>query len=146
MRKITIDFSLDNPIRYGRFLGYRGEHKATEVNIVPPNCMKDNSNVQFYKVVFGFECGRPYCSDNLYMNESRESIDFLIPIEVTSHPIVSLQLEGHDYKGDLILKSESIMGLVFEPSVFVEKVEDIYVTENKTAEALTTEEIDELTV
>ena len=121
MRHFTINFSSKYPVQGSMVLGCMGEHNATELSIIPPDIMKNNNEISYYKVVFGFECDQPYSSPALYKDIIGDVITIDIPYNVTSHSIVSVQLEGYDDNENLVIKSSTIHGLVFEPSVFEEK-------------------------
>ena len=118
MRQINIDFSQTNPANGNKILGYRGEHKATQLIITPPEVMTQNADICSYRVVFGFECDNPYSSTDWYRSIGGDEVVLEIPSAVTSHSVVSLQLEGYGESGDLLIKSSTLYGFVFESSVY----------------------------
>lgn len=116
MRKITIDFTKENPCE-NTVLGYVGEHNATELLIIPPKELAENERVKFFKLAFSVPYSVIY-SENLYIGLLKNSIiEWSIPDSVTKHTVVSLQVEAYGEKGNLLMKSPTIHGLRFRESV-----------------------------
>lgn len=113
--QIRIDFS--NPENFlpdGDTLGNEGEHNATELLITPPDSMKSNLKVSFYRLAFELQNCRTYHSDKL---ANYETISFFVPYDVSTSDMVAVQLEGYDDNGNLVIKSDKVSKLKFKPSV-----------------------------
>lgn len=116
MRKITIDFTKENPCE-NTVLGYVGEHNATELLIIPPKELSENERVKFFKLAFSVPYSVVY-SENLHIGMlGKSTIEWSIPDSVTKYPVVSLQIEAYGEKEKLLVKSPTIHGLRFRESV-----------------------------
>ena len=103
MRTVTIDYT-DLPETLP-LLGYVGEHNATELEITPPSEMSNNTDITGYRVAFGVE-GKIYRSQTLAVIP----LTCLMWQDVTQGNVVTIQLEGYDNNGDLVVKSPMLYG------------------------------------
>lgn len=103
IRRITIDFTAQQPINC-RMCGYIGEHNATELLIIPPSEMTENTAVTAYAVVF--TTGGKRIVSRTY--GSSEEICVLIWQQLTRNPVLNVQLEAYDDGGELVAKSPMV--------------------------------------
>ncbi len=120
MKTITIDFTKTPAEISDRILGYQGEHNRTELIITPPAEMAEDPNIISYAVAFqvgAYEVAHSEICDKA------DTITVLIKREVSQINVTSLQLEGYDGEETLLIKSERIMDLIFEPSAMGKEYE-----------------------
>lgn len=116
MRQFHIDFTgTENTLPDGNILGNQGEHNATELIITPPQEMTDNENITSYRIAFELCNCRAVHSEII---EKSETLSLPLFSQITSSDTVAVQLEGYDNNGELVIKSEKITKLKFNPSVY----------------------------
>lgn len=103
IRRITIDFTAENPVDQ-RVGGYLGEHNATELLIIPPPEMTENAAVTAYAAVF--TTGGKRIVSRTY--GSSEAICVPIWQQLTQNPVLNVQLEAYDDAGELVAKSQLV--------------------------------------
>lgn len=103
IRRITIDFTAENPVGQ-RVGGYLGEHNATELLIIPPPEMTENAAVTAYAAVF--TTGGKRIVSRTY--GSSEAICVPIWQQLTQNPVLNVQLEAYDDGGELVAKSQLV--------------------------------------
>lgn len=103
IRRITIDFTAENPVGQ-RVGGYLGEHNAAELLIIPPPEMTENAAVTAYAAVF--TTGGKRIVSRTYGN----SEEICVPIwqQLTQNPVLNVQLEAYDGDGELVVKSPMV--------------------------------------
>ena len=106
--------SADNILPDGDFAGYVGEHNATLLEITPPKEMTDCEDIATYRIAFELTNCRAVHSDPI---TKAVSISMLLPAQVTSSKVISVQLEGYSTDNNLVAKSEKISKIKFYPSV-----------------------------
>ncbi len=120
MKTITIDFTKTPAEISDRILGHQGEQNRTELIITPPAEMAENPDIISYAVAF--QVGA-YDVAHSEICDKADTITVLIKREVSQINVISLQLEGYDGEENLLIKSERITDLVFEPSVMGKEFE-----------------------
>lgn len=111
MRKITIDFTKENPCE-NTVLGYVGEHNATELLIIPPKELAENERVTGYAAAF--TAGGSVVRSRTFRKD--EELVISLWQQLTEHSILGVQLEAFDYNGDFVGKSVYVPFLRFLPS------------------------------
>lgn len=111
MRKITIDFTKENPCE-NTVLGYVGEHNATELLIIPPKELAENERVTGYAAAF--TAGGSIIRSRTFRKD--EELIVSLWQQLTEHSILGVQLEAFDYNGDFVGKSVYVPFLRFLPS------------------------------
>ena len=110
MRTVRINFTAPwKPMRNSCVLGYIGEHNATRLEIVPPADMQTNNDIVSCCVVFETG-GLLIHSEKL---DFAETMHLMLPIQLTMNKNIKLQLEAYDSDGQIIMKSQTVTGLVF---------------------------------
>lgn len=118
MKTITIDFTKTPAEISDKILGHQGEHKHTKLIITPPAEMTENPDIISYSVAFEVGAHKVAHSE---ICDKADTITVLIERKVSKTNVISLQLEGYDGKEDLLVLSERITGLIFEPSAMGEE-------------------------
>ena len=97
MRTVKIDYSLANPkVSYdGSAIGIQGEHRASELVIVPPPDMPSGLEYRL-----AFDPGG--MSDTLSLTDGE--LRYELPQSITRHEVVSMNIEGYE-GADRIYKS-----------------------------------------
>ena len=97
MRTVKIDYSLVSPkVSYdGSAIGIQGEHRASELVIVPPPDMPSELEYRL-----AFDPGG--MSDTLSLTDGE--LRYELPQSITRHEVVSMNIEGYE-GGDRIYKS-----------------------------------------
>ena len=108
MRTVKIDYSLANPkVSYdGSAIGIQGEHRASELVIIPPLDMPSELEYRL-----AFDPGG--MSDTLSLTDGE--LRYELPQSITRHEVVSMNIEGYE-GGDRIYKSV-IVELYFNEAV-----------------------------
>lgn len=114
MKTVTIDFTKTPAEISDRILGHQGEKNRTRLIITPPAEMTDEPKVISYAVAFQIGAHKVAHSE---ICDKADTITVLIDNSVSKTNVISLQLEGYDGEETLLMKSERITDLVFEPSV-----------------------------
>lgn len=114
IRTIKIDFTSENTLPEGSFLGYQGEHNATTLSVIPPAEMTECEEIIAYKVAFQLHNHR-LCRSELI--EKTSLVEVVLSAQITSSKEISVQLEGYGADGNLVVKSPKISKLMFEDSV-----------------------------
>lgn len=111
MRKITIDFTKENPCE-NTVLGFIGEHNATELIIIPPSELAENERVTGYAAAFTAN------GSVIRSRTFRKDEELIVSLwkQLTEHSILGVQLEAFDYDGELVAKSVYVPFLRFLPS------------------------------
>lgn len=115
MRFIHIDFeNPENMLPDGYILGNQGEHNATVLVIIPPEDMRTDRDITSFRVAFELTNCRTVRSKSY-----DKTIEFSVPLfsQITSSETISVQLEGYDDNGELVVKSDKVTKLKFNPSV-----------------------------
>ena len=138
MREAVLDFTQRIPLLIvdgdkTSNLGYRGEHNATQLTVIPPKEFEDNESIVSYRVCFGGECSG-YETSSFYKAVSGNNITFPLPIDVTSNPVVSIQLEGWGEENILIVKTPVYRGATFGYAV---STNDVWADDPKVYDSLT---------
>lgn len=111
MRKITIDFTKENPCE-NTVLGYVGEHNATELLIIPPKELAENERVTGYAAAF--TAGGSVVRSRTFRKD--EELIVSLWQQLTEHSTLGVQLEAFDYDGNFVGKSVYVPFLRFLPS------------------------------
>lgn len=108
MRTVKIDYSLVSPkVSYdGNAIGIQGEHRASELVIVPPLDMPSGLEYRL-----AFDPGG--MSDTLSLTDGE--LRYELPQSITRHEVVSMNIEGYE-GGDRIYKSVMVE-LYFDEAV-----------------------------
>lgn len=114
MRTINIDFT-KSPVEISDMeLGHQGEHNATELTVIPPTEMSQNSKIVSYSIAF--QIGAHLKCHSKIVSKS-DVISVEIPREVTELNITSIQVEGYDGEEGLLVKSDRVDNLIFKGSI-----------------------------
>lgn len=111
MRKITIDFTKENPCE-NTVLGYVGEHNATELLIIPPKELAENERVTGYAAAF--TAGGSIVRSRTFRKD--EELIISLWQQLTEHSTLGIQLEAFDYDGNFVGKSVYVPFMRFLPS------------------------------
>lgn len=108
MRTVKIDYSLANPkVSYdGSAIGIQGEHRASELVIVPPLDMPSELEYRL-----AFDPGG--MSDTLSLTDGE--LRYELPQSITRHEAVSMNIEG--YEGSLRIYKSVMVELYFNEAV-----------------------------
>lgn len=108
MRTVKIDYSLVNPkVSYdGSAIGIQGEHRASELVIVPP---LDMPSGLYYRLAF--DPGG--MSDTLSLTDGE--LRYELPQSITRHEVVSMNIEG--YEGAARIYKSVMVELYFDEAV-----------------------------
>lgn len=112
MRTVRIDFTSENILPDGAVIGRMGEHNATDLVITPPAEMTECGEIVNYVAAFVTE-GKIIRSD---FYEKAEQITIPLCSQLTQDHSLSLQLEGYDGAGGLVVKSAIVSELTLLPS------------------------------
>lgn len=112
MRTLRIDFSAENMLPDGEYIGRMGEHNATRLIITPPAEMAECDAIVNYVAAFVTE-GKIIRSD---IYPKSEQIEIPLCAQLTQDHSLGVQLEGYDDKGGLVVKSAVIGELKLLPS------------------------------
>lgn len=112
MRTLRIDFSAENMLPDGDYIGRMGEHNATRLIITPPAEMTACDEIINYVAAFVTE-GKIIRSD---FYPKSEQIEIPICAQLTQDHSLGFQLEGYDGNGGLVVKSAVIGELKLLPS------------------------------
>lgn len=112
MRTVRIDFSNENVLPDGEYIGRMGEHNATDLEITPPAEMAECEEIINYVAAFVTE-GKIIRSD---FYPKAEKISVPLCAQLTQDHTLSVQLEGYDGNGSLLVKSAVLTGLKLLPS------------------------------
>lgn len=106
----TMKTGISEEIGNRRFAGYKGEHNATELIIVPPSNMKNNKEITNCCVIFLNE------NDELFRSkvyDFTQEIKVRLWSQLTQNSILDVYLEGYDKNNNLVVKSSVIANLYF---------------------------------
>ena len=117
MRTVELDFT-QNKKNIGE-IGYVGEHNETELLITPPAELSEDSAVASYRVAFGVN-GEIFHSAGI---PAAETFTCLMWGDTTQSTSVTIQLEATDSDGELIAKSQMVVGCL-APSVSGEETDN----------------------
>ena len=108
MRTVKIDYSLVNPrVSYdGSAIGIQGEHRASELVIVPPPDMPPGLEYRL-----AFDPGG--MSDTLSLTDGE--LRYELPQSITRHEVVSMNIEG--YEGEARIYKSVMVELYFDAAV-----------------------------
>jgi len=112
MRTLRIDFTAENMLPDGEYIGRIGEHNATRLIITPPAEMTECEAIINYVAAFVTE-GKIIRSD---FYPKSEQIEIPLCAQLTQDHSLGIQLEGYDDKGGLVVKSAVIGELKLLPS------------------------------
>lgn len=112
MRTVRIDFTSENILPDGGAIGRMGEHNATDLVITPPAEMTKCEEIVNYVAAFVTE-GKIIRSD---FYPKAEQITVSLCSQLTQDHSLSLQLEGYDGTGGLVVKSAIVSELTLLPS------------------------------
>ncbi len=112
MRTLRIDFSAENMLPDGEYVGRMGEHNATRLIVTPPAEMAECDAITNYVAAFVTE-GKIIRS-NIYSKS--EQIEIPLCAQLTQDHSLGIQLEGYDNNGGLVVKSAVIGELKLLPS------------------------------
>lgn len=112
MRTLRIDFSCENMLPDGEYIGRIGEHNATTLIITPPAEMTECEAILNYVAAFVTE-GKIIRSE---FYPKAEQVEIPLCAQLTQDHSLSVQLEGYDGKGGLVVKSAVIGELKLLPS------------------------------
>lgn len=101
MRTVRIDFNAENILPDGDLVGRIGEHNATHLAITPTEEMSACDEITSYIAAFVTE-GRIIRTD---FYPKAEQITVPLCAQLTQGHTLSVQLEGYDGKGALVVKS-----------------------------------------
>lgn len=101
-RSITVDYN--SPPELLLYVGYMGEHNATELTLIPPKEMTDNEDIVSFCV--SFLCEGEVIHSRLFTSE--ETIVTPLWSQLTQSPVLAIQLEGFDAEEEIVTKSESV--------------------------------------
>ncbi|MBR4858802.1 MAG: hypothetical protein IKU08_06405 [Clostridia bacterium] len=101
MRTVRIDFNAENMLPDGELIGRMGEHNATHLVISPTEEMTFCDEITSYVAAFVTE-GRIIRTD--FLAKAKE-ITVPVCAQLTQGHTLSVQLEGYDNKGSLVVKS-----------------------------------------
>ncbi len=101
MRTVRIDFNAENILPDGDLIGRMGEHNATDLVITPTEEMTACEEIISYIAAFVTE-GRIIRTD---FQPKAEQITVPLCAQFTQGHTLSVQLEGYDGKGSLVVKS-----------------------------------------
>lgn len=101
MRTVKIDFNAENILPDGELIGRIGEHNATHLVIYPTEEMASCDEITSYIAAFVTE-GRIIRTD--FQPKAKE-ITVPVCAQLTQGHTLSIQLEGYDGKGSLVVKS-----------------------------------------
>ena len=124
MRQINIDLTADKrPLSPGSFIGYIGEHNATELLITIPQAMIDKSD---YQILVFQATPLIFRSSKITEDNTKKSyrvgnvIHTTLSKTITQVPSLSLQVECYKEDGcgepELIGKTQTIPNLILKPS------------------------------
>lgn len=113
MKTITIDFTKTPAEISDKILGHQGEHNRTRLVITPPAEMAEDPNIISYAVCYQVGAHKVAHSE---ICDKADTITVLIERKVSKTNVISLQLEGYDSEENLLVLSDRITDLVFEPS------------------------------
>lgn len=112
MRTLRIDFTAENMLPDGEYIGRIGEHNATHLIITPPAEMTECDAILNYVAAFVTE-GKIIRSD---FYPKSEQVEIPLCAQLTQDHSLSIQLEGYDGNGGLVVKSAVIGELKLLPS------------------------------
>lgn len=112
MRKIRVDFTAENMLPDGEYIGRIGEHNATVLAITPPAEMAECEAILNYVAAFVTE-GKIIRSD---FYPKSEQVEIPLCAQLTQDHSLGVQLEGYDGSGGLVVKSAVIGELKLLPS------------------------------
>lgn len=112
MRTLRIDFTAENMLPDGDYIGRIGEHNATDLIITPPAEMAECEEIINYVAAFVTE-GKIIRSD---FYPKAEQITVSLCSQLTQDHTLGVQLEGYDGTGGLVVKSAIISELRLLPS------------------------------
>ncbi|MBQ3045620.1 MAG: hypothetical protein IJO03_01010 [Clostridia bacterium] len=112
MRTLRIDFTAENMLPDGDYIGRIGEHNATDLVITPPAEMAQCEEIINYVAAFVTE-GKIIRSD---FYPKAEQITVSLCSQLTQDHTLGVQLEGYDGSGGLVVKSPVISELRLLPS------------------------------
>lgn len=112
MRTLRIDFSAENILPDGEYIGRIGEHNATSLIITPPAEMTECEAIINYVAAFVTE-GKIIRSD---FYPKAEQVEIPLCAQLTQDHSLGVQLEGYDGKGGLVVKSAVVGELKLLPS------------------------------
>ncbi|MEE1011601.1 MAG: hypothetical protein U0L11_06155 [Acutalibacteraceae bacterium] len=112
MRTLRIDFSAENMLPDGEYIGRIGEHNATSLIITPPAEMAECEAILNYVAAFVTE-GKIIRSD---FYPKSDQVEIPLCAQLTQDHSLGVQLEGYDDKGGLVVKSAVIGELKLLPS------------------------------
>lgn len=112
MRTVRIDFSAENMLPDGEFIGRMGEHNATDLVITPPAEMSECGDIVNYVAAFVTE-GKIIRSAFYGV---ADTVTVPLCSQLTQDHTLSVQLEGYDGEGGLLVKSAVLTGLKLLPS------------------------------
>lgn len=112
MRTVRIDFTAENILPDGEYIGRMGEHNATDLVITPPEEMSACDEIINYVVAFVTE-GKIIRSD---FYEKAQTVTVPLCSQLTQDHTLSVQLEGYDSNGGLLVKSAILTELKLLPS------------------------------
>lgn len=112
MRTLRIDFTAENMLPDGDFIGRMGEHNATDLVITPPAEMAECGEIINFVAAFVTE-GKIIRSD---FYPKAEQITVSLCSQLTQDHTLGVQLEGYDGTGGLVVKSPIVSELRLLPS------------------------------
>lgn len=112
MRTLRIDFTAENMLPDGDYIGRIGEHNATGLVITPPAEMAQCEEIINYVAAFVTE-GKIIRSD---FYPKAEQITVSLCSQLTQDHTLGVQLEGYDGAGGLVVKSPVVSELRLLPS------------------------------
>lgn len=112
MRTLRIDFTAENILPDGEYIGRIGEHNATHLIITPPSEMAECNDIINYVAAFVTE-GKIIRSD---FYPKAEQITIPLCSQLTQDHSLGVQLEGYDGTGGLVVKSAVVSELRLLPS------------------------------
>lgn len=112
MRTLRIDFTAENMLPDGDYIGRIGEHNATDLVITPPAEMAQCEEIINYVAAFVTE-GKIIRSD---FYPKAEQITVSLCSQLTQDHTLGVQLEGYDGSGGLVVKSPVVSELRLLPS------------------------------
>lgn len=117
VREVVLDFN--KPYVYkSRFVGYVGEHNATQLEVLPPREMAENEDVSYYCIKF--LCGEKVIPSKIFPVGSALSLKLWN--QLTQYNQLGVQLEAYDEQRGLVAKSKFIANLYLLESANKEEV------------------------
>lgn len=112
MRTVRLDFTAENMLPDGNYIGRMGEHNATDLIITPPAEMAECEEIINYVAAFVTE-GKIIRSG---FYPKAEQITVSLCSQLTQDHTLGVQLEGYDGTGGLVVKSPIVSELRLLPS------------------------------